>query len=99
MSPTEFLFRRRATDVLLDVRTPAEFAGGHLEGARNVDFLASGFADAVAPLDRDATYYLYCRSGNRSGQAAQRMKAMGFADVHNIGGFDALAGAGAETSR
>lgn len=83
----------RADAVVIDVRTPEEFADGHLDGARNVP-LADGFADAVQALPRDASYVLYCRSGNRSAQAAEIMAGLGFADVADAGGLDALAAAG-----
>lgn len=95
LSAAEFQARRQPGDVLLDVRTPAEYAAGHLDGADNLDVMAPDFAARIDTLDREQTYYLYCRSGSRSGQAARRMKEMGFEDVHNVGGFEALAAAGA----
>lgn len=72
--------------VVLDVRTPAEFAEGHIEGAMMIDFNGPDFADQVAELDPDAPYLLYCRSGNRSGQAASIMDELGFADVADVDG-------------
>lgn len=71
--------------VLLDVRTPEEFAGGHLDGAINIDVQAPDFDARVAALDPNATYLVYCRSGNRSGQAVSRMSAAGFTNLSNIG--------------
>jgi len=71
--------------VLIDVRTPAEFATGHLEGAVNIDVQAPDFDARVAELDPNGTYLVYCRSGNRSGQAIDRMQAMGFTELTNIG--------------
>jgi phage shock protein E len=95
LSPEELRTHRQTRPgVVLDVRTPAEYDGGHLEDADNVDFLAPDFANRVEGLDRDETYYLYCRSGQRSGKAAELMRSMGFADVHNAGGYEALAAAG-----
>ena len=95
LSPDEFLARRQdQPGVVLDVRTPAEYADGHLRDADNVDVMAPDFAQRVGGLNRNETYYLYCRSGNRSGRAAELMRGMGFADVHNVGGFEALAAAG-----
>ena len=91
LSAAEFRIRYRSGDAVLDVRTPAEYSAGHLEGADNVDVMAPDFAARVDALERSKTYYLYCRSGNRSGQAARRMKEMGFDNVYNIGGFEALA--------
>ncbi len=81
--------------VILDVRTPDEFAAGHLDGATMIDFYSPDFADRLAALDRDVPYLLYCRSGNRSGQARQLMSDLGFADVADIdGGISAWAAAG-----
>ena len=71
--------------VLLDVRTPAEFASGHLEGAINIDVQSPDFDQQVAQLDPSATYLVYCRSGNRSGAAIDRMQGLGFSDLTNLG--------------
>lgn len=80
--------------VLLDVRTPAEFATGHLKGAQNIDFRAPGFSDKVSKLDKSKTYVLYCASGNRSGQTTVIMEEYGFRNVINAGGFNDLKAAG-----
>ncbi len=72
--------------VILDVRTPEEFAEGHLEGAVMVDFYEADFTDRLAELDPDVPYLLYCRSGNRSGQTAELMKELGFSDVADVDG-------------
>jgi len=82
--------------VVLDVRTPAEFATGHLQNAKNVDFRATDFAQQVARLDPKASYVLYCASGNRSGQAAALMQQKGFRKVTNAGGYNDLKAAGAK---
>jgi len=74
--------------VLIDVRTPAEFAAGHLEGAINIDFQSPTFAAEVSALDPTGSYTLYCRSGNRSGQALAVMKDLGFTDLSNAGGLE-----------
>ncbi len=71
--------------ILLDVRTTGEFSNGSIPGALNVDFLSPGFAKTVGQLDQDVTYFLFCRSGNRSGQACKTMHRMGF-DVRNLSG-------------
>lgn len=72
--------------VLLDVRTPAEFAQGHLQGAINIDFQSGYFAEEIAKLDKDATYAVYCRSGNRSGQAVKVMSDLGFTSLYDMDG-------------
>jgi len=81
--------------VILDVRTPDEFSEAHLEGAVLVDFYDEDFADQLGALDPDVPYLVYCRSGNRSGQATALMKDLGFADVANVdGGITAWVDAG-----
>lgn len=71
--------------VIVDVRTPQEFVGGHLEDAINIDVQNPNFETVISELDPDAEYLVYCRSGNRSGQAIQIMKQLGFSNVTNIG--------------
>ncbi len=83
---------------VIDVRTPEEFAAGHLAGATNIDVQAADFRERVGQLDTDATYVLYCRSGSRAGAAADMMADLGFAGVVNAGGFDSLAAAGLPTA-
>lgn len=72
--------------VVLDVRTPEEFAAGHLENAVNIDINGADFATKVAALDKSATYAVYCRSGNRSATALAAMKKAGIAKVQHLGG-------------
>ena len=100
MSPADFVAERDPSAPVLDVRTPDEFAGGHLAGAVNVDVLAPDFRQRVEVLGlpADAPGYLYCRSGNRSGQAEGILNEMGHAGAVNVGGFDALRAAGAPTA-
>lgn len=70
---------------VIDVRTPAEFAEGHLKGALNIDVQGMDFASRVEELDTAGTYVVYCRSGNRSGAAIEQMKTMGFTNLTNGG--------------
>ena len=82
-------FSKKITEsgvVILDVRTPGEFAEGFIEGAQNIDFQSGNFENEIAVLDKNATYAVYCRSGNRSGQAAKIMHDAGFHDVYNLDG-------------
>jgi rhodanese-related sulfurtransferase len=72
--------------VVLDVRTPEEFSEGHLEGAVLVDFYAADFAEQLAAFDTDVPYLVYCRSGNRSGQALGVMEQLGFTSVVDVDG-------------
>jgi rhodanese-related sulfurtransferase len=95
--------RRHTESPVLDVRTPAEYARGHLAGAINVDVTAPDFQERLDALVADGTLnsgepvYLYCRSGNRSGRAASILRDRGFDDALNVGGFQALRAAGAKT--
>lgn len=68
---------------VVDVRTPAEFAEGHLPGAVNIDVEDPSFPAKVAELDPDAQYAVYCRSDNRSRVAIDYMTAAGVA--HTVG--------------
>ncbi len=71
---------------VVDVRTPAEFAAGHLPGALNIDVEDPGFTEAIGQLPKDDTYFVYCRSGNRSGVATDQMAEQGFTDVYDLQG-------------
>ena len=71
---------------ILDVRTPAEFAAGHLEGAVNIDVQSPDFDAAVAQLPKDEEWFVYCRSGNRSGVATDRMAELGFTRMYDLQG-------------
>ena len=72
--------------ITLDVRTPIEFGEGHIEGARLIDFQSGNFENEIAALDKNATYAVYCRSGNRSGQAVKVMQDAGFTNLFNMDG-------------
>jgi rhodanese-related sulfurtransferase len=72
--------------VILDVRTPEEFAEEHIENAINIDFNSENFRDELDKLDKDKTYLIYCRSGNRSGKALEIMKELDFREVYNMSG-------------
>ena len=90
-------FLKKPDVVVLDVRTPEEFATGHLKGARNLDFRAPGFGEQVRQLDKSKTYVLYCASGNRSGQSTVLMEELGFRKIVNAGAFKDLKDAGMKT--
>jgi rhodanese-related sulfurtransferase len=76
-----------ATTILLDVRTPDEFAAGHLDGAVNLPVEWDGFAGAITQLDPDADYVVYCRTGRRSALAASQMEAIGLT-VTDLGSIE-----------
>lgn len=80
-----------ASTTVIDVRTPAEFAEGHLEGAVNIDLSSPDFVSRISALDPAGAYVVYCRSGNRSAQAAMMMDELGITDVVDAGGLDEAA--------
>ncbi|WP_373947996.1 rhodanese-like domain-containing protein [Vibrio pomeroyi] len=71
--------------MVVDVRTPEEFKQGHLDNA--INYPLSEVATHFASIDKDQPIVLYCRSGNRSGQAYQFLQAQGFTQIHNAGGL------------
>ena len=86
--------------VILDVRSPQEFAAGHLPEAINIDVESADFADRVAGLDESAEMLVYCQTGNRSGVATDEMADLGFTDMSDLqGGIEAWAAAGEEVVR
>lgn len=72
--------------VVIDVRTPEEYASGHLPKAQNIDFTGSDFAARIADLDKSATYAVYCRSGQRSAAAMKQMAAADFTHLFDLTG-------------
>jgi len=71
--------------VILDVRTDAEVADGIIPNAMHIDIhKGQGFIDELEALDKTKNYYVYCRSGNRSGQACAIMENLGFNNAYNL---------------
>jgi len=91
LSPAEFADRIGGENtVLLDVRTPAETAGGVIEGALEMDYRAPDFADRIKSLDPSNTYLVYCAGGGRSGKTCGLLNEAGFEKVYNLrGGYSA----------
>jgi len=74
--------------VILDIRTPAEVSQGKIENSIQLNFFSQSFAANLHKLDKQSTYLVYCRSGNRSGKTLEIMKIMKFSRVYNMrGGF------------
>ena len=88
LSPTAFMEARKETPdaVVLDVRTPAEFAEGHIKGAVNADIMSPNFPHRVAALDKDKQYFVVCRSGGRSSRACSYLAQQGFQRPVNLSG-------------
>jgi rhodanese-related sulfurtransferase len=82
--------------VLIDVRTPEEFAAGHLPNALNINVESADFETQIAALDKNTTYGIYCRSGNRSTVASDKMAQAGFTSlINSTAGLDELVANGA----
>jgi rhodanese-related sulfurtransferase len=87
--------RTQPNVMVLDVRTPKEFAAGHIPGATNIDWIAADFPNKVAGLDKSKTWLVHCAAGVRSGKAQDKMAALKFTNVFNLpGGFKAWEKAG-----
>jgi len=69
---------------IIDVRTPEEFAEGHIDGAVNIPVEYPDFMDQVSQLDPSATYAVYCRSGNRSQPAVAGMNEVGITGIYEL---------------
>jgi rhodanese-related sulfurtransferase len=69
---------------VLDIRTPPEYAEGHIRGAVNIDFMSGDFSKRLEELDRDAVYLVYCRSGNRSARAMKVFGRLGFSRILHL---------------
>ncbi|CAN5792283.1 hypothetical protein BH24BAC1_BH24BAC1_24120 [soil metagenome] len=89
------LLEQRPEVVVLDVRTPEEFADGHLQKAVHLDYLQADFPEQVKKLDQNKPYLVYCAVGGRSSKAATLMSKTGFREVYNASaGFKDLKAAG-----
>ena len=73
--------------IILDVRTPEEFAAGHIPGALNIPNETIGTDEIPQLPEKEQRIYVYCRSGNRSKQAAEKLVALGYTDIVEIGGI------------
>jgi rhodanese-related sulfurtransferase len=80
---------------VLDIRTPDEFAAGHIAGAMNIDFMDDSFAKKIAALDKSKTYVVHCAGGGRSGRSLPTLEKEGLKSVlHLQQGFKGWQGAG-----
>jgi phage shock protein E len=84
---------------LVDVRTPEEFNTKHLSYAKNINFKSANFVDEIKKLHQNKPIYLYCRSGHRSGMAADTLKSLGYTSAYSIGALDSLSNAGFKTEK
>ena len=72
--------------LVLDVRTPEEFSKGHLENAININWNDDGFDEKISNLDKSKPVYIYCLSGGRSHEAAEKMRSDGFTSIYEMEG-------------
>lgn len=71
-------------EVVVDLRTPDELKQGKIAGAIVIDYFGPDFEPAIARLDKQKTYLLYCAGGGRSGDTAELMQKMGFKKLYNL---------------
>jgi rhodanese-related sulfurtransferase len=70
--------------VILDIRTPGEYQSGHLQNAVMIDFYSKSFADKIGHLDKEKSYLVYCRSGNRSARSMDLFRKLQFQKVYHL---------------
>lgn len=78
------LLEEKSDITVLDVRTPEEYAEGHIADAVNMDFKDSKFGENIKELDKEETYLLHCRSGSRSAQALTQLKTLGLEKIYHL---------------
>jgi rhodanese-related sulfurtransferase len=81
---TEKLLKEKKDVVVLDIRTPAEFSGGHIAGAKNIDFNAPDFQAKIAALDKSKSYIVHCAAGGRSTRSLEAFKKEKFPTVFHM---------------
>lgn len=90
VSPTDFSRQIMATPSaqIIDVRTPEEFESGHIDNAKNINWLGDNFQKDVASLDKTKPVFVYCKVGGRSAKAVAKLNEMGFTKIYDLdGGF------------
>lgn len=78
--------KRNADTILIDVRTPEEYNDGHIGGAILIDFKKTDFKEKLETLNKEKVYYIYCRSGRRSGNSKILMNEIGIKEVYDLQG-------------
>ena len=73
-----------ANFVILDIRTPGEFRSGHLKDAIMIDYYSKSFVDEIRRLDKEKSYLVYCRSGNRSARSMDLLKKLQFKKIYHL---------------
>ena len=83
--PAEFK-EKSLNQTIVDIRTPEEFAEGHIEGAVNINLFDKDFLDQISQFDKSKPIFLYCRSGNRTSSATKKIADLGFEQVYDLQG-------------
>jgi rhodanese-related sulfurtransferase len=76
--------KERCDFVILDIRTPDEYARQRIENAINIDYHSETFEKDLDKLDKEKTYIIYCRTGERTGNALNTFRDLGFREVYNM---------------
>lgn len=91
----EAMLAKNQSVQLVDVRTPGEYAGGHLKNARLINYYDADFATQIGKLDKSKPVMVYCAAGSRSADAAKQLGQLGFKTVYDLeGGMRAWRAAG-----
>ena len=69
---------------ILDIRTPGEYQSGHLKDATMIDYYSKSFGDEIGRLDKEKSYLIYCRSGNRSARSMDLFKKLKFQKIYHL---------------
>lgn len=88
VAPSVFAEKIKATPnaQIIDVRTPGEFSGEHLDNARNINWNGDDFDRQASKLDKSRPVFVYCKIGGRSADAAQKLAEMGFTKIYDLNG-------------
>ncbi len=87
LGPSDFNIKMTsANSKIIDVRSAEEFKEGYIKGAVNIDFYSENFENEMNKFDKGETLYLYCLSGNRSGQASEKLSKLGFKNIYSLEG-------------
>jgi len=85
ITPAEFK-EKSVNQTIIDIRTPEEFASGHIQGAININLFDKTFLEQISKLDKSKPIYMYCRSGSRSRSASKKVSNLGFEKVYDLQG-------------
>jgi len=88
MTEAADIMEKESDYIILDVRTPEEYAGQHIPGAVNIPNETIGTEEIPELPDKEQLILVYCRSGNRSKQASQKLAALGYTNVVEFGGIN-----------